>query len=104
MNFTDLMYKKNKHVWKLSMALSFSLFCMHSYAQQNIQGKVVKSYDKTPVEGAIVSILNSTHTTRRNRMEHLFSIIYEMSRQLFGFGVPDSLNHVLKCWGVTKLK
>lgn len=64
MNFTDLMYKKNKHVWKLSMALSFSLFCMHSYAQQNIQGKVVKSYDKTPVEGAIVSILNSTHTTK----------------------------------------
>ncbi len=58
------MYRKNKLVWKLSMALSFSLFCMNSYAQQNISGKVVNSYDKAPVEGAIVTILNSTHTTK----------------------------------------
>lgn len=37
---------------------------MNSYAQQNISGKVVNSYDKKPVEGAVVTILNSTHTTK----------------------------------------
>ncbi|WP_241254855.1 SusC/RagA family TonB-linked outer membrane protein [Sphingobacterium sp. DR205] len=64
MKFTDLMFRKKKLIWKLSITLSFSIFCVNSYAQHSIQGKVVNSYDKTPIEGAVITILNSTHTTK----------------------------------------
>ena len=58
---------RNKNIWKSLLLATFTIGVTTVSAQTTISGKVASSYDGSPIEGAVVSVLDTTLNVRTKK-------------------------------------
>ncbi|MFD1768627.1 SusC/RagA family TonB-linked outer membrane protein [Sphingobacterium suaedae] len=61
-----MIHTTKKERWRVLLLASFALAASSGLAQTTIKGKVISAYDKTPVSGAVITILNTTKHVKTN--------------------------------------